>query len=235
MAEQAMASADDNQIHPTVIIEGDVRLGKRNKILPYTILIGPLNIGDDNIIGPSVTIGSPGQDTRNRYYDSSQSLIEIGSGNIILEYSSVSKPVRREITRIGDHCFIMQCVQVPHDCEVQDDVVITANTVLAGLVQVLRGANIGLGCAIHQYSVIGHYSLVSMQSAVQRNVPPFSRYIPRSPLSVNSYAIEKFGFQEYEAEISDYVLKGLAPSSERIGAIVEEFEKLHAESGRGRC
>ena len=226
---------DDNQIHPTVIIEGDVRLGRRNRILPYTVLIGPLEIGDDNCIGPHVTIGGPGQDTRDRYYDSSQARILIGSDNIILEYSSVSKPVHRDATRIGDRCFIMQCVQVPHDTELQDDVTITGNSVLAGLVRVLRGANLGIGCAVHQYSVIGHYSLVSMNSSVQRNVPPFSRYIPRSPLSVNHYAIEKFGFQAHTEEISHYVLRGKAPRSEPISKIVEEFERLHAESGRKRC
>lgn len=223
---------DGNEIHPTVVVDGDVRIGRRNRILPYSILIGPLTLGDDNVIGPHVTIGGPGQDTRNRYYDSSQSRIEIGHGNIILEYSSVSKPVHRDATRIGNRCFIMQSVQIPHDVELQDDVTVTGMNCLTGLVRVLRGANIGIGCSIHQHSVIGHYSMVSMHSAVQKNVTPFSRYIARSPLSVNAYAIQKFGFQQYAEEISNYVLRQIPPQSEEIVRIVEEFDQLHAESGR---
>ena len=60
-----------NTIHPTAIIEGDVELGSENHIDAYCILKGPLKIGSGNRISPLVTIGTPGQDTRNRHYDSS--------------------------------------------------------------------------------------------------------------------------------------------------------------------
>ena len=80
-----------NEIHSTVVIEGDVRLGKNNKILPYSVLIGPLVIGDNNIIGPHAVIGSPGQDTRNPRYDTSNCKIEIGNDNIIREFTACFK------------------------------------------------------------------------------------------------------------------------------------------------
>ena len=64
---------ENNEIHPTVIITGEVKFGTGNKILPNTIIIGPTEIGDNNIIGPNVVIGSPGQDTRNPRYDSTNS------------------------------------------------------------------------------------------------------------------------------------------------------------------
>ena len=69
-----------NNIHPSVIIEGDVKLGNNNKILPNCVIYGPVEIGDDNIIGPNVVIGTPGQDTRNRYYDSSNCKSGLSSG-----------------------------------------------------------------------------------------------------------------------------------------------------------
>ena len=38
-----------NKIHPTVIIGKDVILGDGNEILPYTIIEGPVTIGNNKI------------------------------------------------------------------------------------------------------------------------------------------------------------------------------------------
>lgn len=222
-----------NKIDPTVVIQGDVEMGSGNEILPYSVLIGPLRLGDNNYIGPHVTIGTPGQDTRNPRYDSSQCRIEIGSNNIIREYTGIQKPCYRDITRIGDNCFFMQSVHVSHDSIIEDDVVITPMVVLGGIARIMQGANLGISCSIHQYSVIGAYSIVGMGGAVTKNVKPFSRYIPGQPVSVNTYAIKKFGFEAEFDEIHAYVLDSKAPVSERVAAIVEQFERAHAESKRG--
>lgn len=222
----------NNDIHPTVVFEGDVRLGRGNYIGAYSVLIGPLEIGDNNLISPHVTIGGPGQDTRQRRYDCSAAQIRIGDNNIIREYCSISKPVYRALTSLGNRCFLMQGVHIAHDLEIQDDVTVAGVTAIAGMVRVLRGAHVAPACAVHQHSVIGHYSMASLNATVQKNIPPFSRYIPRVPLSVNHYAIEKFGFREYTCEIKDYVLRRMQPTSAPILEIVREFEALDLASGR---
>jgi UDP-N-acetylglucosamine acyltransferase len=221
-----------NRIDSTVIIQGDVQMGDGNDILPHSVLIGPLRLGDNNVIGPFVTIGSPGADTRDRRYDCGNARIEIGSDNIIREYTAIQKPRYRPITSIGNRCFLMQSVAVQHDATVQDDVVVTAMVALGGIVTVLRGASLAMGCTIHQYSVVGHYSIASMGAPVLKNIPPFSRYIPYQPLSVNEYAIKKFGFEEYADEIGEYVLHRMPPASPTLASIVSEFEALHNDSGR---
>lgn len=223
-----------NEIHPTVIIQGDVQLGKNNKILPYTILSGPLKIGDGNIIGPHVVIGSPGQDTRQPRYDSSQKRIQIGNNNIIREFTAVQKPAYQELTSIGNDVFLMQSVHVPHDAILEDKVSVTPMVVIGGLVRLMKGCNIGLGATIHQYSVIGQYSIVGMGSAVLKNVKPFSRYIPGKPISVNQYAIDKFGFEKNADEIYQYVLEGKQPQSESILSLVENYSRHHVESKRSQ-
>lgn len=224
--------SDDNEIHPTVIIEGDVRLGKRNRILPYTILIGPLIIGDDNIIGPHATIGTPGQDTRNPRHDASAAPIEIGHRNIIREYSSIHKPCYRDITRIGNDTYLMHGAHVSHDVILEDRVVLTMSVAIGGIARILEGANLAIGCSIHQYSVVGAYSIVGMGAALTKNLKPFSRYVPGKALSINYYAIEKFGFGAHIDEIADYVLYGARPISPRVHALVAQYDRLHAESRR---
>lgn len=221
-----------NDIHPTAVIGDNVVLGKNNKILAYTVLQGPLTIGDNNIIGPHVVIGSPGQDTRSPRYDSSRSVISIGNNNIIREFTAIQKPCYKKITLIGDDVFLMQSVHIPHDAILENKVVITPMCVLAGVTTVLEGANLGMGCSIHQYTIIGQYSLVATGAAVVKNVKPFSRYVPGKSLSVNTYAINKFGYEQYNDEISKYVINNILPKSDSVVSIVEKYKKLHVDSKR---
>ncbi len=221
-----------NKIHPTAVIEGKVEIGEGNEIGPYSVLYGPLELGNGNWIGPHVTIGTPGQDTRNPRYDSSESKIQIGSNNIIREYTAIQKPCYRDITKIGDRVFLMQSVHVPHDAVIQDDVVITPMVVMGGIVRVLAGANLAVGCSVHQYSVIGHYSIVAMGAALTKNLRPFSKYVPGKAISVNDYAIDKYAFGEVREEIYAYLLEGVRPRDARLLQIVDEFESVSAESGR---
>lgn len=221
-----------NEIHNTCIIGDRVELGYGNKILPYTIILGPTKIGNNNIIGPNVVIGSPGQDTRNPRYDSSNCYIEVGDRNIIREFTAIQKPCYRDITKIGNGVFLMQSVHIPHDAILHDDVVITPMCVLAGITTILKGANIGMGATIHQYSVVGHYTLVAMGSALTKNVRPFTIFVDGKKPRVNAYAIEKFGFSSYADEITRYVLEGIAPKNDQVLHVTEEFERLHLESKR---
>lgn len=221
-----------NMIHPTVIMEGDIQIGNNNQIGPYTVIYGPTIIGDDNLIGPHVTIGTPGQDTRQPRYDCSKSLVRIGSSSIIREFTAIQKPCYEDITEIGDRVYIMQSVHVPHDAIIGDDVVITPMVSMAGLVRILRGANVALGCSVHQEVVVGHYSIVGMGATITKNIKPFSRYIPSKPISVNHYALKKFGFEDLVSEVEGYVLMNIDPTTRNLKNIVEEFTKLSAKSGR---
>jgi len=51
-----------NRIHPTAIVDGDVRMGSGNVVGPYTVLIGPLALGDENRLGPHAVIGTAGDE-----------------------------------------------------------------------------------------------------------------------------------------------------------------------------
>lgn len=221
-----------NKIHPTAILDDRVELGDNNEIGPYSVLYGPLLIGNDNLIAPHVTIGTPGQDTRNPRYDSSDSRIEIGDRNIIREYTAVQKPCYRDVTKIGNDVFIMQSVHVPHDAIIDDFSVITPMVVLSGIVRILKGANLGVGSSVNQYCVVGHYSIVGMGAPLLKNLKPFSRYVPNKALSVNKYAINKFGFSSMEDEISAYVLDDIYPVSVELIKIVDEYQSCCKASGR---
>lgn len=222
----------NNIIHETAIVDARVELGENNYIGPYSVIIGPTIIGSGNWIGPHVTIGTPGQDTRNPRYDSSNSRIEIGNDCIIREYTAIQKPCYRDVTKLMDRVFLMQSVHVPHDAILYEDVVVTPMVVMGGIVSILPGANLAVGCSVHQYSVIGDYSIAAMGSAITKNIKPFSKYVPGRPLSVNNYAVKKYGFEKYSDEIEGYVLHDMTPQDPNLFKIIERYRLMSEESGR---
>jgi UDP-N-acetylglucosamine acyltransferase len=227
-----MKSPQENEIHPTAIISGDVRLGNSNRILAYCVLEGPLEIGDNNVVGPHVTIGTPGENSREPHYDTSKKVITIGSNNIIREFSTVQKPCFTDLTRINSGAFLMHGVHIPHDATLEDKVVFAPLVVIGGSTTILEGANLGISSTTHQNTVVGQYSMVAMGAVVTKNVKPFSKHIPGKPPSVNEYAITKYGFEACADEIRDYVLRNVAPRSERIGNLISHYERLHVASCR---
>ena len=216
-----------NEIHPTAVIEGDVRMGVGNRILPYTIIYGPTEIGDHNVLGPLTVIGTPGQDVHHEH-DPSRKRIRIGSRTIIREFTAVQKPVYRDLTVIGSGVYLMQSVHIPHDAVVGDDVVITPMVALAGVTTIQRGTNLGMGSSVHQYSTIGAYSMVATGAPVVKDLPPFSLLIPGKPLGVNRQGIRRNGFSDIEDEIDAFLLEGRPPSSTRLVELVEEWERVRA-------
>lgn len=221
-----------NKIHPTAIIGDNVLIGDNNEIGAYTIIEGPTKIGDNNHIGHHVIIGSPGQDTRNPRYDSKDCIIDIGNSNIIREFTAIQKPCYKEVTKLGNNIFLMQSVHIPHDAQIYDNVVITPMCVLGGITTLLRGANIAMGTTIHQYTIIGHFSIAGMGSAVTKNIRPFTVFVSGKSPRVNRYAVEKFGFQNYLDEISNYVLFDIKPTSDILLEITDEFDQHHRDSKR---
>ncbi len=127
----------------------------------------------------------------------------------------------------------MHGAHVPHDAILHDGVTLAPNVVVGGISQLLTCCNIGMGASIHQNSIIGHYSIVATNAAVIKNVKPFSRYIPGKSISVNTYAIHKYGFEKFESEIEAYVLENVFPESTKLVAIINQFETLHLASKRG--
>lgn len=213
-----------NNIHPTALISPTVRLGDNNTIGAYAIIEGDTVIGNNNYIGSHTVIGVPATDTKQVDCGYDNPHLEIGNNNIIREFCVVEQPCYEALSKIGNNIFLMQGVHLSHDNILKDHVVITNHCVVGGIAKILNGADLGMGCTINQYSVIGHYSIVATGAPCMKNVKPFSRYIPNKPISVNTYALKKYGFMDYVDEITAYVLEDAIPATEKIKAIVDEFD-----------
>ena len=150
-------------------IGGDVLLGDRNSVLDQSVITGRVEVGDDNKIGPFSSIGQPAQ---HRTASSDSGLIVIGSRNIVREFTTINRPTE-ELTIVGNDCYLMAYVHVPHDAVIDDFVTITNASQIAGHVTIHHHVTLGLGATVHQYTIIGAGAMIAMGSVVSRDVPPY--------------------------------------------------------------
>ena len=81
---------------------------------------------------------------------------------------------------------------IAHDCYLEEDVVISTNVCLGGWTRVMRGANLGIGSITHQFTTVGAFAIVAANAPLVKDLPPLAKYIPGKPLSINTYAFNKW-------------------------------------------
>tara|TARA_B100000579_G_scaffold383618_1_gene353560 strand:- start:5144 stop:5734 length:591 start_codon:yes stop_codon:yes gene_type:complete len=174
--ESEILAKKKNIIHPTAVINWEkVQLGQGNSIGPYAC------IGMDPMT----------------YSQQSDGLIKIGDNNIIREFATIHLPTKdSKVTFIGDDNFLMCYSHISHDCKVENKITVAAGVVLNGHVNVMSGAYIGTGVAVHQYQTIGSYAIVGMNSTVTKKseIFPGGKYIgsPAKRIGINQLALDKF-------------------------------------------
>ena len=138
-----------NKIHKTAIINWDT-----------------VTIGTGNVIFPFVCIGTDAQSTN----ANSDGKIIVGDNNVFRENSTVHLPTNPECgTVIGNRNYIMANAHIAHDCHLEDDIVMANNAALGGHVHVMKGANLALNSSVHQFQVVGSWSMVGMNSCVSKS------------------------------------------------------------------
>lgn len=177
---QGFKEINGNLIHETAIINWDVvEIGTGNKIFPFA------------------TIGFDAQHIRAK----TEGIIRIGDNNTIRECSSINSPTSETLlTQIGSNNYIMMYVYVGHDAIIEDGITISNATQIAGHCHIMKNSNIGLGCLIHQYQVIGSYTMLGMGTIVPKKVEilPGNMYIgsPARYLKQNEVGLARNGVDE---------------------------------------
>jgi UDP-N-acetylglucosamine acyltransferase len=159
----------NNTIHSSAILEGDVQLGSNIIIGANSYIKGPVFIQDNVIIGVNCVIGTAAEHNKKP----SQGSVFIGANTQITDCVVIHKGTDEIQTTIGKHCYIMNQSYIAHDCKLEDRVVLSSHVSLAGAVQLQTACNLGLGVAVHQFTIIGAHAMVGMLTPVTKHVPPF--------------------------------------------------------------
>ena len=96
----------------------------------------------------------------------------------------------------------MAYTHVAHDCILEDDIVMTNNAGVAGVVKVGEGARLSGFTLVHQFCNIGSYSFSALGTIITKDVPAYVRVSgnPAIPRGLNTVGIQR---QDLSKEAGD--------------------------------
>ena len=237
--------------HPTAIIDSKAKVDEEVEIGPYcvigkgvkissgtileshVILKGNTRLGKNNHLFQFSTVGDGSPDKK---YKGEPTKLVIGDDNQIREGVTIHRGTVQEkgITKIGNRNLLLAYSHVAHDCEIEDDVVLTNQAALAGAVKVGTGAILAGYAIVHQFCSIGPYSFCAMGSTVNKDVPAFVRVRgnPAKPYGINTVGMKRLSYSSRAIE----ALRSAYRATYRKNLTVEEalkemkpLEKKHKE------
>ena len=183
-------------IHPTAVVHQHAVIGKNCYIGPFCYVGPNVTMGDNNRLESHVVVGTPAE---HRLYMEKFGPVIIGNANVLREFVTVQGGTQW-ITKIGTGCTILRHAHISHDTVIEDDVTISCDVLIGGEGRVMRGANLGLGCVLHQRQLVGSWAMVGMNSTVTRKdvILPGQKYAgsPVKHLGRNTIAMERKGVSD---------------------------------------
>jgi len=142
---------DGNQIHKTAIIYPNVRMGKGNRIGPFTV------------------IGSNGE-IRGASQHLFEGFVSIGNNNVISEHVTIQRPFKKAATYIGSDNIIMAHAHIGHDAIIGNNTEICTGVIIGGYAMIKDNVKLKLGVTVRNRIVIDEGALVGLGSTVVKNV-----------------------------------------------------------------
>lgn len=248
-----------SEIHQTAVVDPGARLGEGVRVGPYAVIADDVEIGAGTTIGPHAVIhphvklgegnsvhahavlGDTPQDVK---FTGEVTRLEIGDRNLIRENVTMHRASEPErVTRIGSDCFLMAGSHVAHDCQVGDRVVLTNNVLLAGVVTVGDGANLGGAAVVHQFCRIGPLAMVGGFGGVGQDVLPYTMVhgIPAHHFRLNTIGLRRAGIKGERYGALETAFRALKAGDKGLGDAPDTPEVsylrewLAAPSKRGLC
>ncbi|MDH5762759.1 MAG: acyl-ACP--UDP-N-acetylglucosamine O-acyltransferase [Nitrospinota bacterium] len=193
-------------IDPSAVLGDNVTVG------PYTTIGPDVHIGAGTVVGPNALIekgtvigencriyhgASLGGDPQIVGFKDVPSFVHIGNGTTIREFVTVQRSGHENgITKIGNHCMLMNYAHVAHDCDIGNHVIVVNSTGLAGHIVVEDYAFISGFVAVHQFVRIGTNSMIQGMSGINQDVLPYALVggWPAKLVSLNSVGLRRRSF-----------------------------------------
>lgn len=184
---------DSVEIGPNVIIEEKVRIDPGVRIMANAYIHKNTEIGEGTVIHPGAVIGGEPQDYS---YKGGETFTRIGKNNIIREYVTIHRGTEEgSATVVGDNNFLMVQSHLGHNCRIENEVTIANGALLAGHVEVEKGAFISGNVVFHQFCRVGRYAMIGGFTGVNKDVPPYM--LVRGPSvirGINLVGLRRAGF-----------------------------------------
>lgn len=191
VAEGAVVPASC-RIGPFCTVGANVVMGEDCELVSHVVLDGHTTLGRGNRLFSFACIGIAPQDLK---YRDEPTRLEIGDGNTIREYVTISRGTvgGGGLTRVGSDCLIMAYTHIGHDSSIGDGCILANSATLAGHVIVEDYAVVGALCPVHQFCRIGKYSYVGGGTTITQDVLPYS--LTSIERNNHAYGLNKVGLQ----------------------------------------
>ena len=183
---------DDCDLANSVTIQGNTKIGKKNKFLPYC------------------SIGTAPQDLK---FKGEKSYLEIGDNNSFREYSNISLGTEHGglITKIKNNNLFMVGSHIGHDCQLGNNLVIANNAAIAGHCIFDDDVIIGGNSAVLQFTKIGKGAMIGGMTGVDRDILPYSVVKGNRSYfeNINLIGLKRKGFKNKEIEDYKRIIQNL--------------------------
>jgi len=221
--------APDVSVGAFSVIGADVEIGAGTVIGPHVVIQGPMRMGRDNKVMPFASLGGAPQDKK---YAGEPTLLEIGDRNSIFEFVTLNRGTAQDkgTTRIGSDNWLMAYVHVAHDCVLGDNIIMANNATLAGHVDIEDWAILGGFTKVHQFARIGAHSFTGMNVDITRDVPPYVMVsgTPVEPHGINSEGLKRRNFSAEQIRNIKNAYRVLYRSELRLEDAVAQLRELGA-------
>ncbi len=176
-------------IHPTAIIDKQAQIGEGVRIGPYSIIEGDTAIGEGCEIGPHVIVHSYtslgercrvhsgavlGDLPQDIGFKGAESYVRIGSDCVIREGVTIHRGTAPGTsTEVGDGCFLMAFSHLGHNVRMGRNVIMANGALCGGYVEVGDQVFISGNVVVHQFCRIGRLAMLSGNSGISKDLPPY--------------------------------------------------------------
>jgi UDP-N-acetylglucosamine acyltransferase len=206
------------------VIEPDVSIGAGCILEPHVYIKRWTTLGERNEISAGAVLGT---DPLDKNFKGERSYLTIGSGNKIREHFTISRGTPPEsATTIGDDNFIMTSGHIAHNCKIGSNTVIASCVLLGGYVEVEDHAFLSGGVLVHQYSKVGRLAMVSGNTRVNLDAPPFFTFagFAIAPKGLNLVGLKRAGFDAPRISILKQAYRYLYRSNLKLEAALTRIE-----------
>ena len=222
-------------VGPYCTIGANVVLGEDCELISHVVLDGRLTMGSRNRVYPFACLGIAPQDLK---YAGEPTHLEIGDGNTIREYVTISRGTAGGggITRVGSGCLIMAYTHIGHDSSIGNGCILANSATLAGHVIVEDYAVVGALCPVHQFCRIGKYSFIGGGTTITQNVLPYSlTSIERNnhAYGLNKVGLERKGFTPDQLKELRAAYRLLLASKMNTSQALEAMREMIAAGNAG--
>ncbi|MGC8638892.1 MAG: acyl-ACP--UDP-N-acetylglucosamine O-acyltransferase [Isosphaeraceae bacterium] len=164
--------ADDVQVGPYAIIEGQVRIDSGCVIEAHACLSGPLVMGKNNLVGHGAILGKSPQ---HRGYRDEPTGVEIGDNNVFREFVTVHRGTVQGsgVTTIGNRNMFMVGSHIGHDAQIGNGCTVVNSALVAGHVCLGDDCILSGHTAVQQRVRVGRLAMLGGLGATSKDIPPF--------------------------------------------------------------